>query len=192
MRREARWAAAVIVAFTIGALCAGSYARLATPYYSAVASLIASMHPWRVVDVRVVRDDSTHGTVMSLTGEVRVHRTDTQAAALIVGHVQVGEIVETPIVFWALLLMWPAGAAQERARRIAWGIPVFLLLEATTTPCQLVYSMARASALLAGESDPFTAWERWSNLLEAGGRFVLETTAALVTVAAARPRELRA
>jgi hypothetical protein len=63
---------------------------------------------------------------------------------------------------------------------------VFLALEAATTGCQLLHSMAEASAILAGE-DPVTFWERWSRFLEAGGRFVLEVATALVTVAAVPP-----
>jgi hypothetical protein len=70
--------------------------------------------------------------------------------------------------------------------RLGAGIPVFLVLEAATTGCQLVHSMAQASAILAGQPDPLTVWERWSRFLEAGGRFALEVGAALITVTAVR------
>ena len=49
-----------------------------------------------------------------------------------------------------------------------------------------------ASAMLAGEIDPLTAWEQWSRFLESGGRFALELCAALLAVAlsaAATPRK---
>ncbi len=183
MRREWRWGLAVVLGLSIGATCAESYSRLAVPYYTVATELIAHFHPWRIRSVRVTPDESSHGVVLELVGEVRSNREDPLPAALVVNRVQVGEAVETPVVFWTLLLVWPAASLRQRLLRIVVGIPLFLGLEAATTACQLVYSMARVSAFLAGESHPLTLWERWSRLLEAGGRFVLEVTAALVAVA---------
>jgi hypothetical protein len=148
-----------------------------------VTELIARVHPWRVESVTVTADESNHGVVLKLVGEVRRNREDPLPAALVVNRVQVGEVVEAPVVFWTLLLVWPAGSWRHRLLRVAVGIPIFLVLEAATTGCQLVYSMANVSALLAGDSHPLTLWERWSRLLEAGGRFVLEVGAGLLAVA---------
>jgi hypothetical protein len=63
------------------------------------------------------------------------------------------------------------------------GIPVFLGLEGITTGIQLMHSLAEVSAILAGETNPLTLWERWSRFLEASGRFVIEVCAALLTIA---------
>ena len=93
-----------------------------------------------------------------------------------------GEVIETPLVFWTLVLLWPARTARQRVWRVAAGLPLFLALEAVTTGCQLVHPLAEASALLAGEQDPITVWEYWSRFLEAGGRFGLEVAAALLAV----------
>jgi hypothetical protein len=49
-----------------------------------------------------------------------------------------------------------------------------------------MHSMAEVTALLAGEKNPLTPWERWSRFLEAGGRFVVEISAALIAVTMAR------
>jgi hypothetical protein len=139
------------------------------------------------VGVEVVRDASSHSAILRLIGEVRRHREDARPLALVTGSVQVGEIIETPVIFWTLLVMWPAttrGSLLRPLLMLVLGIPVFLALEAVTTPIQLVYSMARAAAILAG-ADPLTLWERWSRFLEAGGRFALETVAAFVTIALA-------
>jgi hypothetical protein len=186
-RIEWRWPLAAILALTVGATCAESYARLAVPYYTVATTVIAHFHPWRIVSLGVAQDDSSHGSVLRLTGEVRRYRNDPLPAAIVVNRVQVGEAIETPVVFWTLLLVWPAETLRQRLARLAIGVPVFLALEGVTTACQLVYSMARASAILAGEINPLTLWERWSRFLEAGGRFVLELTAALLTVAAVAP-----
>jgi hypothetical protein len=183
MRREWLWLGAAVLAFTLGAVCAETYARLAAPYYAIVATWIADQHPWRVLNVAVVHDDASHGPVLRLTSEVRQHREDSRPAALVDSSVQVGEAVETPLVFWTLLLLWPARTLRQRGLRLLIGIPVFLGLEAVTTVCQLLHPLAEASALLAGESHPVTLWERWSRFLEAGGRFVLEVAAALIPVA---------
>ena len=182
MRLEWRWAIIAALALTIGATCAEGYARLTVPYYTAVTTLIADFHPWRIVSLVVKPDESSHGMVLRLTGEVRRHRDDPLPAAMVVNRVQVGEAIETPVIFWCLLLAWPAQTVRQRLIRLAVGVPVFLALEGVTTACQLVYSMARASAMLAGEQSPLTLWDRWSRFLEAGGRFVVEVTAALVTV----------
>jgi hypothetical protein len=183
MRREWRWLLAAIASLAIGATCAESYSRLATPYYLVVTELVARLHPWLVESITVTSDASDHGVVLKLVGEVRRNRADPLPTALVVNRVQVGEVVEAPVVFWTLLLVWPAGSWRQRLLRVTVGIPIFLGLEAATTGCQLVYSMARVSALLAGESHPLTLWERWSRFLEAGGRFVLEVAAGLLAVA---------
>jgi hypothetical protein len=182
MRPEGRWAVAAVAAFAVGATCADGYARIAAPYYRMVTSVIATAHPWKVTDVRVTDDDSSPAKVLLLTGEVRAHRDDSNPAALVTGRVQTGAAIETPLVFWTVLLMWPG----MRWTRIALGIPLFLLLEAAMTPCQLMYAMSRAAAMLAGASDPLTGWERWSHFLDGGGRFALEAALALVTIAIPR------
>jgi hypothetical protein len=182
MRREWGWAITAALALTIGATCAEGYARLAVPYYTAVTTFIADFHPWRIVSLVVRPDKSSHSMVLRLTGEVRRHRDDPLPAAMVVNRVQVGEAIEAPVVFWSLLFAWPAQTVRQRLIRLVLGVPVFLALEGVTTACQLVYSMARASAILAGEQSPLTLWERWSRFLEAGGRFVVEVSAALVTV----------
>jgi hypothetical protein len=174
-----------VVALTIGVAGAENYARLAAPYYAAVATLIAQMHPWKIVAVVVTEEGSGHGAILQLTGEVRRHRDDPSPAARVVSHVQVGEAVETPIVFWTLLLVWPATSVRRRLTFVALGFPVFLGLEAVTTACQLVHSLAEASAILGGDPDPLTVWERWSRFLEAGGGFAVAVLAAVFTVAIA-------
>jgi hypothetical protein len=191
MRPEWTWALAAAAAFTIGATCGEGYARLARPYYARVCSLIAQRHPWTVLDLKVTQDNREHSAVLRLTGEVRRHREDPRPGALVVSRIQVGEAVEAPVVFWTVVIVWPALSWRQRLLRVALGIPFFLGLEAATTGVQLIHSMPQASAILAGNDEPLTAWERWSRFLEAGGRFVLELTAALVTVATASYLPLR-
>jgi hypothetical protein len=190
VRLEWRIGVAAVAALLAGALFARPYARLAAPYYAAVDRWIAASHPWQVDEV-LVTDLQDHGAVLRLTGEVRRRRSDTRPAAKVVGRVSVGEAIETPIVFWTLLAIWPAAASRERWVRLACGIPIFLALEAATTGVQLVHSMAEVSAMLGGEVDPVTAWEVWSRFLEAGGQFALVAAAAAATVALAAPRRAR-
>lgn len=182
MRREWTWVLATAVAFLLGSTCGEAYARLATPYYTAVTAAIAQWYPWRIVAITVAPDEGNHGAVLRLKGEVRRSREAQRPAARVVSRVQVGEVIETPLVFWTLLLLWPVRMARQRLWRMVAAVPIFLLLEALTTGCQLVHPLAEASALLAGEQDPITVWERWSRFLEAGGRFGLEVTAALLVV----------
>ena len=184
MRREWRWAIVIAAAFAMGATCAEGYARLTAPYYDTVAQLIAELHPlWRIMSVTVVEDEAHHGAYLRFSGEVRRQRSDVMPAAQVIGRVQVGEAIQTPLVFWTLLLLWPAASVRQRLRYLALGVPVFLCLEAVTTAVQLVHSMAEASAILGGDKDPVTLWERWSRFLEAGGQFAVDAGAALLTIA---------
>jgi hypothetical protein len=195
MRREGCWALAAAGAIAAGVLGAESYARLAAPGLEAAARLIAAAHPWTVREVAVIREDGAQTAVLRLIGEVRRQSEDPAPAAIVVGRVTVGEVVETPVVFWTLLLVWPARDGRERWLRAALAIPVFLGLEIALTVSQLLYGMADASAELAGYPDPLPLWERCSRFVEAGGGFVVSAAAAILTVAALqwyrRPRELR-
>jgi hypothetical protein len=187
VRREWRWSLAAVAAIGVGAVCAEPYARFATPYYTVVARLIAEWHPWKIDEVVVADEPRSHGAVLRMTGEVYRHRVDPWPAARVVTRVQVGEAVATPILFWTLMLMWPATTIRQRVRSLAMGVPVFLGLEAIGTGCQLVHSMAEASAILAGSDDPLTPWEHWSRFLEGGGGCALALAAALLTVSVATP-----
>lgn len=182
MRPEIKWAFAAVAAFGLGVACAEPYARLAAPYYGAIARLIANGHPWEVTSVEVRPGKSNLGTELQLWASVRRHREDLRPAAKVRGRVQVGEVIETPIVFWTLLLVWPAGSIRQRLRRLAVGAPIFLGLEAITTVTHLIVPMAQASAILAGDIDPVTSWDYWSRFLEAGGQFVLICGGAIVAV----------
>jgi hypothetical protein len=198
MRSERRriLAAVLIVALALaaGIYAGGAYARRAAPFYAAAAALIAKAHPWKVNGVRVSVDQGMHGQVLRLTGEVRRSADDARPAAIIESHVQVGEVIETPVIFFSLLLLWPALTIRERVWRLALAVPAFFVLEILTTVCELLRPLAEASALLNGEAHPLTLWERWTRLLEAGGRFVLEIAGVILTVgwarklAASRPR----
>jgi hypothetical protein len=170
----------------MGVIFAEPYARLAAPYYAAVDRLFSVGHPWTIVSVEVRAGTKSPSPELQLVGDVRREAEDPRAAGRIISHVQVGEAVETPVVFWTLVLLWPAASMRRRWISFLVGLPVFLGLEAITTGIQLMHSMAEVSAVLAGESNPLTLWERWSRFLEAGGRFVVEIGAALFAVAIAR------
>jgi hypothetical protein len=184
MRREWRLGLVAVVALVAGTVGARYYAQLAVPYYAGAAGLIVRLHPWRVVSLKVTNDPEGHSTILLLKGAVFRNPADPSPAAVVVNRVQVGEVVETPVIFWTVLLLWPTTSTQ-RWLRLAMGIPVFLGLEVLTTVCQLIQPMAQASAILAGQSDPLTLWDRWSRFLEAGGRFVVEIVAAVLTIAIA-------
>lgn len=173
MRAEIRWSLAAILALAIGVTCAQFYANLAAPYYAAVARLVASTHPWQVTGVEVKPGKSNLSAELQLHADVYRYIGAPEAAARVTSRVQVGEVIETPLLFWTLLLVWPAASIRQRVLRLLVGIPVFLCLEATTTATQLMLGMAQASALLAGDPNPLTLWDHWSHFLEAGGQFVL-------------------
>jgi hypothetical protein len=185
MRPELHWASAAAAAFGLGMTFSQGYARLAAPYYVAVDRLIAAGHPWEITSIDVRPGKSNLSAELQLQAFVRRKRDDRNPAAKVIGRVQVGEVIETPMVFWTVLLAWPAASIRQRTMRIIVGVPAFLGLEAITTATQLILPMAQASAMLAGDNDPVTAWDRWSRFLEAGGGFVLSLFAALLTVALA-------
>jgi len=190
VRSEWRFGIAAVVALAAGGVFAEPYPRLAAPYYAAVDRLIARAHPWTIEQVAVTADPSGRGSVLRLIGEVRRQRSDAKPVALVASRLQVGEAIEMPIVFWTLLLVWPATSARQRWIRLGIGLAVFLGLEAITTAAQLVHSLAEAAAFLertapVDAEDPLTLWERWSRFLEAGGNFAVAAAGALTTLAAA-------
>jgi hypothetical protein len=164
------------------------YAQLAAPYYAGVARLMATNHPWDVEAVGVGPGKSNLSAELQLQGYVRRHREDRAPAARVVGRVQIGEAIETPLLFWSALLMWPATSLRQRAARLVAGIPVWLGLEAITTASQLMLPMAQATAILAGDNDPVTGWDRWSRFLEGGGQFVIVCGCAIIVAAATSRR----
>jgi hypothetical protein len=186
MRREWLWGLAAVSALAAGAWGGDGYARLAAPAYRAAAELIARGHPWKIEEVRVVPDVTMPGTVLRLIGDVRRQPGDPKAAAVVVARVTVGAVVQGPVVFWLLVLLWPARDAHQRWLRVALALPVFLGLEGVTTLCELLAPLTDATAELAGQPAAVTAWDRWSKLVEAGGRIALAAAAAAVTVAAAQ------
>ena len=188
MRREWRWILAAVLALTDSATGAKTYARLAAPYYTVAARWIALGHPWQVFNIDVVQGSSGLGGVLRLTGTVRVFTVregadDSRPAARLISKLQVAAVAESPLVFWTLLFLWPLQSYRKRLLLLALGIPVFLCLETATTVCQLLNPLAYGSAVLAGDPDPITWWERWSRFLEAGGRVVIALVAALFTIA---------
>jgi hypothetical protein len=182
MRHEWRWIFAAVAALAVGAIGAKSYARLAAPYYTVAARWIALGHPWEVVNVDVAPGSSGRGAILRLTGTVRKQADASQPAAKLIAKLQVAAVVESPVVYWMLLSLWPLQSGRERLWLLALGIPVFLFLETATTVCQLLNPLAYGSAVLAGNPNPVTWWERWSRFIEGGGRVVLAVAAALITV----------
>jgi hypothetical protein len=183
MRPEWRWSLTAIVALCIGGFGAQSYAELASPYYRTVAGLIARGRPWTITAVDVAQDAARPGVFVRLHGEVRATADARRPAAALIGRVQAGAAIEGPVIYWSLVLAWPGIAARRRFALLLVGIPIFLGLEAATTVCQLLAGFSEVSAILAGDADPLTPWDRWSRFIESGGRDALAVGAALLTVA---------
>lgn len=186
MRPDFGWGVAAVVALALGVTCAEPYARLAAPYYACVDRFIARGHPWEVTGVDVRPGKSNLTAELQLRANVFRYQGAPNRAARVVGRVQVGEVIETPLVFWTLLLLWPEESIRQRVIRVVVGIPVFLGLEAITTAAQLMLPMVQASAILAGDSQQVTPWDLWSRFLEAGGQFVLALGFAILVAATTR------
>jgi hypothetical protein len=182
MRPEWRWVAAFGAALALGALCAPQYARLAAPCYQGIAMFLAQDRPWDIESVEVAEPAGGAGAVLRMQGVVRASPGSLRPVARLVGKVQVGAVVEAPVIFWTLVLLWPATGLRQRLARCCLALPVFVALEAATTVCQLLNPLAYASAVIDGERDPVTAWEYWSRFIEDGGRIVLAVGAAVLTV----------
>jgi len=148
--------------------------------------LIAWGHPWEIVAVDVVPNDLGPGSVLKMVANVRRTPADIMPAADTVARVHVGEVVAGPLVFWTLLLMWPARRITLRLCRVIVGFAVFALAEGLTTAVQLMHDLPAISEMLEGVPDPFTPWERWSRFLEGGGHFVIDVCGVVVTLWIAR------
>ncbi len=168
----------------VGALGADPYARLTAPYYEALAALVARSHPWVVTGIDVGADGNHPGLFLRLHGDV--HRLgNAAAAARVVTRVQAGGVIEAPLIFWTIVLAWPRRTLRARLLLLACAIPMAIALDGITTVCQLLNGFAEASAVIAGNPNPLTPWERWSRFIESGGRDVLALCGALATLALA-------
>ncbi len=168
----------------VGAFGADSYARLAAPYYEALAATVARSHPWVITGIDVAADGGHPGLFLRLHGDVHVPG-NTAAAARVITRVQAGGVIEAPLVFWTMLLAWPRSTFRARLLLLACGIPIAVCLDALTTVCQLLNGFAQGSAVIAGNPNPLTVWERWSRFIESGGRDVLAVCGALASLALA-------
>jgi Protein of unknown function (DUF2919) len=186
MRIELRVLLGAMLALTVGILCARPYAQFALPYYSSVAGWIAAGHPWQITGLDIAPDDNAPGFVLRLTGAVFKHLGDAQPAGILISKLQVASVIESPVIFWSILIWWPLRSHWERAALLATGIPIFLCLESITTVSQLLTPLAFGSAAIAGKSAVVTPWEYWSRFLESGGRIAMAVVAAVLTVALVR------
>jgi hypothetical protein len=186
MSHKVRFAVGAVLAAAIAVLGGATYATATAPYFASVARLIAHGHPWQIQSVEVSPPSARPGRELRLTAQVYKYQGKPDPDATVVRRVQVGEVIEAFAVFWPMLLLWPVASNRQRLIACLMGVPIFLLLDAATTGIQLVAPLAQASAMLAGNSNPLTAWERYCRFMEAGGRFVLETCAVLITLAIAR------
>jgi hypothetical protein len=154
-----------------------------TPFYRVAARIISYDPRWQVEDVETSQSEHSPGRELKLHGAVRRLDTDTQPAARLIRRMAVGGVVEIPILFWALLIAWPLASWKKRLILLALGVPASLVLESITTVCQLVGEMAAVSAMLGGDPNPVTLWDRWSDFIEAGGREALTLLFVLACVA---------
>ncbi|HEY4209988.1 MAG TPA: hypothetical protein VGM84_00795 [Steroidobacteraceae bacterium] len=185
MRRDVPRVIIALAALLAAAVYSESYARLMSPAYLVVARFLADNQPWDITAVEVEPGKADIHGELHLRADIRRHLGDSKPVARVVGHLQVGSVVETPLIFWAILLLWPSGSGERTLLAILAGIPVAIALEALTTVAQLVAPLAGASALIAGQAHGATL-EKWSALLEEGGRVVICVLAALLVIALAR------
>jgi hypothetical protein len=182
---------AALVLSVLGTLAAAPYARLVAPLLERIAVGLGSVHGWQVEQALVERDARTGATVLRLQGTVRKGRAATDPWARINSHADAGAIVETPIVFLTVLIAWPARSARRRLALLALGLPVLLGVDALASAAALLDGFANAQAALDGRAGSVSAWERWSDFCESGGRVALAIAAAVLLAAlagAAPPR----
>jgi hypothetical protein len=185
-RASGRWVVIILSGLWLGSQGASLYAQRMAPIFAAVAGVIAQFHPWKITSVVVIPSEQHVGNVLRLTGEVYQNRGDSQPAAIVNDDLSVGAAIETPLVFWSLVLGWPARTMRQYVIRLAIAVPTFCGLLLSTTMVQLMWYFADVSAVLAGDPAPRTLWALWSRCLESGGRFALEISSALLCVALAQ------
>ena len=183
MRRDGRWLCALLFSVAIASVAAPYYAHLAAPAWQAVARLTALGQPWRITGIEVTPSPDGPGTIVALTAIVTDAQADRTASARVTGKITTGAAIEPALVFWLLVLAWPAAHGRERWLRFAIGVPVFIAVDTATTVLALTHALPWATQVIAGAGDGDTAWDRWAAFLEAGGRFAVVTAVALVTIA---------
>ncbi len=184
MRRNGLVVLIAVVVLAIGSIAAPYYARLAAPWYRCVAGLISVGAPWQIVGVDVKAGADNPGVMLQLSAKVTSRSALHPGQAVVVGTVQAGAVIEPLLIFWTLLLAWPTPDVRTRWMRLIVGLPVFVLVDTATTVAALLHALPWAANVVAGLPDAATGWDHWVEFLEAGGRFAVVVTAALMTIGA--------
>ena len=185
IRPDWRILCAALITVAVGSIAAPAYLRRVAPCYLSAARLIARGEPWQIVDVAVEPSTDKPGMIQQLSALVSGGDARHTRHAQLLGKVHAGAAIEPLLTFWLVLLAWPAVSAKQRWVRILMGAPVFILTDAATTIVSLMHALPWAQNTLAGLPDVPTGWDRWVDFLEAGGRFAISVSAALLTIAAA-------
>ena len=189
MRIERRAIALIAVLLLAGATGAGGCATLLCPFYVVAVRTLSSSQGWQVVSAEVRTSQHGPGRVVALTTDFYRSPHDARSTARVVSELQVGAIAEGPIVLFSILALWPLQPGRSRWRLLLAGLPAVLLLELLTTVPQLMHAMPAVVAMVAGEPDRATLLDHWSEFLEAGGRFAVACSLAiLVAVFVSRTR----
>jgi hypothetical protein len=184
--RTVTWLLTCTLFLIIASEFSASDVRFAMPFYSVVSRCIADIRGWKVESLELRSSDrGPYGHALVLTGSVSASP-DNGRWARVVTKLGVGAIVETPLVFWLLLVLWPTRSSREWGWSIFAAVPIFLVLEAATTITQLIHNLPDAEAILAGDLHPVTSWQVWSRFLEEGGRFAVVVLGASMAVSLGR------
>ena len=177
VRPDSRRLAAAVAAVLLVGAAGDFYVRAAIPLYRIGSEWLIQDHPWQIDSLSVQGDAGRRR--LQMRSELRVKTWDREPAALVQSRLQLAAAKQNAVVFWPLLLLLPAGSMRRRLVLLALALPAFLVLEVATTSAQLVSPLMQTAAVIGGEADPLTPWERWSRFLEAGGRVALDVCAAL-------------
>ena len=196
MRTERRGTVAALLLGAAGIVGASTYAGWTVPLHRVAAAWAAQSCACRIANVSVVQPGAGSTSALQLTAVVTEGPADSIPVAVVANRVNVGGIVQVPIVLLGLLLAWPAHARRDCAVRGALALLALPLLELLTTGSQLVAPLWALGAEMQLRS--VHGWMTgWTQFIESGGRIAVTAAIALLIIsgsgsAAARLRLHRA
>jgi hypothetical protein len=166
----------------IGGLASTAYARAVAPGVVSVARAIASSRGWTVEWIRVASDVGGGNARLELSTRVPGGTSARGPWARAVTRVNAAGLAQSPVVFLAIVVLFPPRRPLEYAIRLALAPATIVAETALEQGMALLGGPSVAALELAGGTG-VPGLQRWSQFTEAGGSLALAVAVALALVA---------
>lgn len=180
-----RWVAAAGIAILAGAVCAEAYALAAVSLHERVAQAYAASTGQQFLGLQPVTAQNPSGRRLRLAMAVPAPEGRAAQPVYVVSELTLGGLMQVPVALLGVLLAWRATSSRQRLAATALAAPALVVLEVLCNSPALLGSVASVAASLDAGRPVVALAERWSILMEVGGRVAFAMATALAVIALA-------